>query len=188
MTLSKCYQQNKGKSVLIPGGGKGNDGQCVQWADVVMKDVYELPYIYTPGAIDFWTKFEELGLDKNFDKIKAGSAIERGDYLIYDARVGSKYGHIDVASRDGVVYDFWAYDSNWGGVKDPKTGYPILYEAHHNDKYNDYIVGYLRRKDDDMYQGKSAEWWAKDSAKWQKLAENRQKRILAADKALAVGK
>lgn len=158
MTGKEWYQKHKGESILIPAGGKGNNGQCAQAADSYMKEVFGLPYIYTPAALDWWTKAPALGLTENFNKIPAGQPVLAGDYVIYDQRVGAREGHIDMASRDGTVKDFWAYDSNWGGDAFKKNGYPVLHEVHHNDAYNNYIVGYLRRKDK-MYKGHDAKYW-----------------------------
>lgn len=150
MNLHDCYSEHQGTSVLVPSGGAGNDGQCVQWADLVLHDVYGFDYVYTPGAIDWWNNFSSIPqLAINFDQITDGS-IKVGDFVIYDGRVGSVYGHIDVASRDGSVHDFWAYDSNWGGSPFKIDGYPVLHEVHHNDAYDNYILGSLRRKEDDM--------------------------------------
>lgn len=147
MTLDQCFQANQGTAILVPGGGAGNNGQCAQWADLVLHDVYGLPYIYTPGAIDWWQKADALGLTQYFDKIPAGEPIKKGDFLIYDARVGSAFCHIDVASADGTIDNFSAYDSNWNAkVFHDANGYPTLHELQHTGVYNTYILGYLRLK------------------------------------------
>lgn len=147
MAPTQWLTNNKGKSILVPGGGAGNNGQCEQAVDSFIHDVLGIPYVYTPNASDFWTKFDQLGLGQYFDKVPRGQPILPNDIIIYDSRVGAPQGHIDAASRPGIITDFWAYDSNWGNVRDPKTGYPILYEAHHADLYNNYVYGYLRIKE-----------------------------------------
>lgn len=150
MPLDDVYKKYEGQSILIPGGGKGNNGQCVQWADAVLNEVYGLPYVYTPAALDWWYKADQLGLTQYFDKIPRSTPIKKGDFVIYDNigrnPAGGFFGHIDVAAQDGTIQDFTAYDSNWGGTAYYKDGYPVLHTVRHNDVYNQYIVGYLRRK------------------------------------------
>lgn len=143
MTLSQCYQQNQGQALLTPGGGDGNNGQCVQWADTVLYEVYGLQYHYA-NAIDWWNNPGELLA--NFNQINDGS-IAAGDFVIYGTGVGSKYGHIDVAAQDGNYSSYVGYDSNWGGSRYYNSaGFPILHEVVHNDTYNKYILGVLRLK------------------------------------------
>lgn len=158
MTLEECYQQNEGQALLVPGGGAGNNGQCAQWADTVLHDVYGFPYVYTPGAIDWYLNAEQLGLAQYFDRVSDGS-IKKGDFVIYGTGVGSIYGHIDVAAADGSFSAYAGYDSNWGGKAFRNSqGYPILHIVNHSDSYNQYILGVLRLKspgkggggDDDM--------------------------------------
>lgn len=144
MTLAECYQQNQGQALLVPGGGVGNEGQCAQWADTVLHDVYGQPYVYTPGAIDWYLNAEALGLTQTFDRVSDGS-IKKGDFVIYNTGVGSEYGHIDLAAEDGTFGAYVGYDSNWGKVYNSK-GQPILHTVNHADRYNAYILGVLRLK------------------------------------------
>lgn len=140
MTLDECYAANQGKSLLIPGGGAGNEGQCLQWVETVTHDVYGIPYIYTPGAIDFWNKFDALGLGQWFNKITDG-LIRKGDVVVFNQQVGSVYGHIDVAMQDGTTNSFLGADSNWGGNK-------TVHLVQHNG--SQYVLGSLRLKGVDM--------------------------------------
>lgn len=149
MTPIQWFDTHKGQAILVPGGGTGNDGQCEQAVDSFIHEVFGLPYVYTPNAKDFWLNFNGLGLDQHFIQIPYGQPILANDIIVYDTRVGSISGHIDVASRNGIITDFWAYDSNWGGIRNTQ-GYPILYEAHHTGVYNTYIYGYLRFKGANM--------------------------------------
>lgn len=148
MTPQQWYNTRQGQSILIPGGGNGNNGQCEQAVDDYIHIALGQPYVYTPAAMDFWNKFSQLGLNKNFSQVSRGQPILNGDLIVYDQRVGATQGHIDTAAGNGSISDFWAYDSNWGGKQftNPETGYPILHEVHHNDAYNNYIIGYLRFK------------------------------------------
>lgn len=152
MTPSQWYDQNEGKSILIPGGGSGNNGQCEQAVDSFIHDVFGLPYTYTPNAIDFWNNYNSLPtLNQYFDQIPAGQPLKEDDILVYDQRVGSPSGHVDINRDDAPNLSIYtAYDSNWGNVNDPTTGYPVLHTVLHNDKYNNYVLGYLRRKGQTM--------------------------------------
>lgn len=151
MTLQDCYNQNQGHALLIPGGGAGNDGQCVQWADTVLHDVYGFDYIYSPAAKDWWELFDTFPqLVNNFHKVSDDS-VKAGDFIVYGTGVGP-YGHIDVAAADGSLGNYTGYDSNWGGAAFKNAqGFPILHTVHHADSYNQYILGALRLKGGFMY-------------------------------------
>lgn len=150
MTLDDCYSQHKGTAVLVPGGGTGNNGQCEQWADLVLHDVFGLPYIYTPSAKDWWYDFDKFPqLKNNFDRIGKDQPPKKDDYIIYDPlSANDPQGHVDTVSRDGgTLQDFWAYDSNWDArTFHDAAGYPTLHEVHHNDIFNEKIIGYIRKK------------------------------------------
>lgn len=142
MTPDQWYTLHKGTAILIPNGGKGNDGQCVQAMDSYLFEVYKQPYVYALGAIDIW----KSGIP-GFTKIVSPPTIELGDFVFWDSRIGSKFGHVDMCSRPGPLSNFWAYDSNWGGKAFYNDeGYPILHEVRHNDILNDYILGVLRKE------------------------------------------
>jgi hypothetical protein len=151
MDLDTCYNQHQGTAVLIPGGGAGNEGQCAQWADVVYHDVYGFPYVFTPSAKDWWENADNLGITQHFDKITDGS-IKKGDFVVYGPlSAGDPWGHIDVACSDGTTTDFMAYDSNWGGAAFHNSqGNPILHQVHHADRFNQFILGSLRLKGEEM--------------------------------------
>jgi hypothetical protein len=152
MDLDQCFQAHENTALLVPGGGAGNNGQCAQWADTVMHDVYGLPCVYTPAALDWFNKFDELGLDANFEIITDGS-IRKGDFVVWNPlSAKDPEGHIDVVSRDGgTIQDFYAYDSNWNATLfHDSLGYPTLHEVHHADLFNDLVVAIIRRKEDNM--------------------------------------
>jgi len=132
ITIDQEYAKYKGQSVLVPGEPESERGQCVQWADYVLHDVYGLPYHYG-NAIDWWNNPKEL-LTENFNKISDGS-IKKGDFVIFNTNVGSVYGHIDVAMQDGSFNNFQGSDSNWGGNK-----------TVHLVQHNAYVLGALRKK------------------------------------------
>lgn len=138
LSLDACFAQNQGKALLVPGGGAGNEGQCVQWADTVLHDVYGLPYVYA-NAIDWWPLPQSLA--GKFVQVTDGS-IKKGDFVIFNQKVGSVYGHIDVAMNDGSVNGFTGADSNWGGNK-------TVHLVNHSGQAG-YIIGALRPKGADM--------------------------------------
>lgn len=135
MTLDQSFAANQGQSLLIPGGGEANRGQCVMWADTVYHDVYNLSYVYA-NAIDWWNNADNLSITKSFDKITDGS-IKKGDIVVFNQKVGSVYGHIDVAMEDGTFNQFLGADSNWGGNK-------TVHLVNHIGA--GYIIGALRSK------------------------------------------
>lgn len=131
-TLDECFAQNQGKALLVPGGGAGNEGQCVQWADTVLHDVCGFPYVYA-NAIDWWSNPQVL---QNFTQITDGS-IRKGDFVIFNSSVGSVYGHISVAMGDATIDNFTSSDSNWGGNK-------TVHLVNHVGRQ--YVIGSLRLK------------------------------------------
>lgn len=151
ISLDECFQQHQGTAILVPGGGTGNNGQCAQWSDTVLHDVYGLPYVYTPAAMDWWNDADELGLTASFDRVTDGT-IRKGDFVVWlPLSADDREGHIDTASRDGSYADFWAYDSNWDAANfHDRNGYPTLHEVHHADALNVKVIGALRSKEDNM--------------------------------------
>lgn len=136
MTLDAEFAQYQGQSVLVPGAAEAERGQCVQWADYVLYDVYGLPYVWA-NAIDFWQKFGSISqLNTHFDQITDGS-IKKGDFVIFNEKVGSIYGHIDVAMQDGTTDNFTGADSNW-------TGNKTVHLVNHVGRQ--YVLGSLRLK------------------------------------------
>lgn len=140
MTLDDEFNKYQGQSVLVPGAAEADRGQCVQWADYVLFDVYGLPYVWA-NAIDFWNKFSSFDqLRENFNQITDGS-IKKGDFVIFNQNVGSIYGHIDVAMADGTIDNFTGSDSNWGGNK-------TVHLVNHVGRQ--YVIGSLRLKGGNM--------------------------------------
>lgn len=144
--LDQEYQKYQGQAVLAPGGGAGNNGQCEQWFDLVLHDVYGQPYFYSQAAYQIWTNPGVL--TNNFDRIpySPSMVIQKGDFVIYSQNIGEGNGHVDVAAQNGIGSNYVGYDSNWGGKKN-SAGYPILWEVTHNDSYNQFIYGVLRFKE-----------------------------------------
>lgn len=133
MTPDKFFTPLLGRSLLYPGAAEEYRGQCVQPVLMWMREQGIIPPAY-PSAFDYYV----LGVP-GYDKIPAGAPIKTGDIIVW----GSKFppskgnGHIDTASANGTLKDFWAYDSNWQPL--------VLSKVHHNDPENNYIIGYLRR-------------------------------------------
>lgn len=142
MTLQQEYDQYKGKSVLVPGDSDTLDaGQCFQWFDYILHDVYSLPYIYASGAINIWQDSESYSLKPYFDFIPYSPTmpIKAGDIVVYGTGVGSSFGHVSIAGQDGIGSNYVGYDSNWGHNL-------TVHTVNHNDSYNQYILGILRFK------------------------------------------
>ena len=136
ISLDQCYQNNAGR-ILDVDGIPADAGQCVQWADVALNQVYGLPY-HIGNAIDWWNNPGEL-LD-NFDKISNGTVL-KGDFVVFNEQVGSIFGHIDIAMQNGTFNNFLGADSNWGGNLTVHT------VTHTNPNY---ILGCLRYKGGNM--------------------------------------
>jgi hypothetical protein len=114
MTLDAEFAQYQGQPVLVPGADPSDRGQCAQWADYVLHDVYTQPYVWL-NAIDWWRQFGSTPqLVNNFVQLTDGT-IKKGDFVIFNSLVGSVYGHIDVAMQDGSYNQFLGSDTNWAG-------------------------------------------------------------------------
>lgn len=130
------YQSRKGQSLLVPGAKEADRGQCVQAADYALNEIYGLPYVWA-NAIDWWREFDAISqLKNNFDKVDNG-IIQAGDFVVFNEKTGSIYGHIDIALQNGAFGDFMGADSNWGGNK-------TLHQVHHQGIQ--YVIGALRPK------------------------------------------
>lgn len=137
MTLDQEYAKYAGQSVLVPGAAADDRGQCVQWADYVLHDVYGQPYVWA-DAINWWNQFDSIPqLKNNFVKVADGT-IKKGDFVLWNQKVGSVYGHIDVAMTDGNINNFVAADTNWAGNL-------TVHEVSHIGQAG-YIIGVLRHK------------------------------------------
>lgn len=137
ITVDAWYDKRKGQSLLVPGQPEYNRGQCAQAANYALNEIYGLPYHYG-NAVDWWKNPGDLL--NNFDKIVDGS-IKKGDFIVFNERVGSEYGHIDIALQDGNISNFTGADSNWGGNK-------TLHTVTHLNK--DWVFGALRPKENNM--------------------------------------
>lgn len=142
MSPADWFRKYIGTAIAVPGIRPDEFGQCAVAMNSYLHDVLNQPYLYTPTAIGIWTG--SLLNSRGFVKMPPGVPILPGDFVFYDARVGSPAGHVSIASRGGSLGDFYAYDSNWGGDAFKKNGFPTLHEVRHNDKYNNYIVGIYR--------------------------------------------
>lgn len=154
--LRGWYKKHEGTAIYFTGAGKGNNGQCVVATDSALKEVYGLPYVFTPAAKDFWNKFNSIAvLKKNFTKVpyEAKSYPKKGWLVVYGEGVGSVYGHVDICGKDGDRNGYMAYDSNWDAVNyHDKNGYPTLHQVQH--PYANYILGYLRPNNDIKFRPK----------------------------------
>lgn len=131
ISLDTCYANHIGQ-VLDIDGYPADAGQCVQWADTVINEVYGFGYIYA-NAIDWWTNPQVLA---HFTQITDGS-LQKGDFVVFNKSVGSVYGHIDVAMDNGTIDNFTGADSNWSGNK-------TVHLVNHVGRQ--YVIGSLRLK------------------------------------------
>lgn len=136
MTLDECYAKYQGQTLSFD-GVPANAGQCVQWVEYPLTEVYNQS-AHWANAIDWWKNPGELL--NFFDKITDGS-IKKGDIVIFNEKVGSVYGHIDVAMQDGTTDSFQGADSNWGGNK-------TVHLVQHSG--SQYVLGALRPKGESM--------------------------------------
>lgn len=137
MTLDEEYAKYQGQSLLVPGQDESLRGQCAQWSNYVLHDVYGLPY-HAGNAIDWFNDPQEL-LD-SFDKVTDGS-VKKGDFVVFNQNVGSEFGHIDVAMQDGTSSIFQGSDSNWGGNL-------TVHLVQHSNRA--WVLGALRLKEEEM--------------------------------------
>ena len=143
MTIQDVFDKYKGQALLVPGADPADSGQCVQAADYFLHEAYGLPYAWL-NAIDFWRN-PDANLKANFDFIPYSPSmpIKVGDFVIYGTGVGSPYGHISTAGQAGVGNNYLGFDSNWSHNL-------TLHAQPHNDSYNQFILGILRRKGDNV--------------------------------------
>lgn len=136
ISLDEWFASRLGQSLLVPGAAEADRGQCVQSADDKLHFVDGFSYVFA-NAIDWWNNFDNTPqLRDNFVKITDGS-IKKGDFVIFNTLVGSKFGHIDVAMQDGTTEDFIGADSNWNGNL-------TVHKVHHVGAQ--YVLGVLRLK------------------------------------------
>lgn len=139
MTPDAFFSPLNGQSLLLPGQSEDFRGQCVQSVGLWVQTLglkfpaYPFAYLYYQNGIP------------GYNKIARGAAIKEGDIVIWgpDFPSSPEAGHIDVASSDGTIDSFWAWDSNWSP--------PLkLNKIHHTGTSNTYIIGYLRKQGDTM--------------------------------------
>lgn len=136
MTPDYFFTPLKGQSLLYPGSDEEYRGQCTQSARLWIKQEGVNPPAYGSAYL-----FYDNGVP-GFTKIPRGQPIKTGDLVVYSKAFGGN-GHIDVASSDGTITDYWGWDSNWNPLLK-------LNKVHHNGSDNQYIVGYLRKEGEEM--------------------------------------
>lgn len=133
MTPNQFFTPLNNQSLLYPGQNPIYTGQCVQSVMMWLKATGTEPPVY-PSAYLYYDR----GIT-GYTKIPAGQTILEGDIVVWrkDFPPSLGNGHIDVASANGALNGFSAWDSNWKPL--------ILSHILHNGNYNNYIAGYLRR-------------------------------------------
>lgn len=134
------YQKYAGQSLGYD-GIPADVGECVQWVEYVLTDP-QYGYNLSPfwgNAIDWWDNFSGV-LSASFNKITDGS-IKKGDIVIFNEKVGSNFGHIDMAMGDGTIDQFTGADQNWAGNR-------TVHLVNHVGRQ--YVLGSLRLKGNTM--------------------------------------
>ncbi len=137
MTPDSYFTPLNGQSLLYPGQAEKYRGQCVQPVQMWLKATGTEPPVY-----QYAYQYYDKGIP-GYTKIPAGGPIKTGDIVVWGKNYAASKGagHIDVATQDGTLQDFYAWDSNW--ITPLKLG-----RWHHNSSSNQYIVGYLRKEGD----------------------------------------
>lgn len=140
MSPDAYFAPLNGQSLLYPGTDEEYRGQCVMPVEFWIKENGVEPPRY-PSASQYYSR----GVP-GYTQIPAGAPILEGDIVVFASNFppANGNGHIDVASSNGSLHDYWAWDSNWSP--------PLkLSKIHHNGSDNNYIVGYLRlTKEEEM--------------------------------------
>lgn len=125
----------EGQSLLYPGQNEIYRGQCVQSVMLWLKATGTEPPIYSSAYLYYVNGIP------GYEQVPVGQPIKAGDIVVWrkDFPPSGGNGHIDVATGDGTINSFTAWDSNW---YPPLQLKPI---THNQQIYNQYIAGYLRK-------------------------------------------
>jgi len=136
MNLDDLIEQNDGKQVEVAGSANAKF-QCVDLANLYIRDVLGLPIIEWTNAKDFPSKAGDA-----YDYIlnTPEAIVKRGDIVVWSGYVGGGCGHIAICIQDGELNSFVSFDENWS------TPLRCKIEAH---TYL-YVKGWLRSKGGNM--------------------------------------
>lgn len=115
--------------------------QCVDLIKCYLKEVFNIESGAWGDAHCYYDNFGNIpNLYNNFIRIPNTPEFvpQRGDIVVWSARLNGKWGHIAIATGDGTTSEFSSWDINWTGNHDACT------RVRHN--YN-YFLGVLRPKD-----------------------------------------
>lgn len=122
--------------------------QCVDLIKCYLKEVFNIESGAWGDAHCYYDNFNNIpNLYNNFIRIPNTPEFvpQRGDIVVWSARLNGKWGHIAIATGDGTTSEFSSWDINWTGNHDACT------RVNHN--YN-YFLGVLRPKDQTRIKGK----------------------------------
>lgn len=129
MTLDELVKKYNGKQVEVAGSVNAQN-QCVDLANLYIRDVLGLKIIEWTNAKDFPSK-----ADDNYEYIKntLDGVPSKGDLVIWNGNVGGGAGHISIF-LEGNANIFTSFDQNWSVKERCKI------EKH---RYNN-VIGWLR--------------------------------------------
>ena len=130
---TQFYNDHNGQSLSFD-GVRENIGQCVQAAEVYMRDYLHVPVKVLPGAKDYGNTLPGLSFVTN-NPNDPNQVPPRGAIIVWNGSLPGSggYGHIAVFWQNNAgAHTFVSIDSNWGG----KT----LHQVTHNWQY---VQGWL---------------------------------------------
>lgn len=118
--------------------------QCVDLAKMYLNKVFGLNPGAWGNAKDYYLNYNNLPLKNTFNRIAntASFVPQKGDIVVWGARLGNTYGHIAIATGEGNTSNFYSYDLNWGSK--------VVSKIQHNYKG---FLGVLRAKDQSKITG-----------------------------------
>lgn len=139
MTLEEFVKKYNGKQVEVAGSSNAMF-QCVDAANLYIREVLQLPIIEWTNACDFPSKASGL-----YDYIKntPEGVPDKGDLVIWNKNVGGGCGHIAIFI-EGTASSFKSFDQNWNAK----------FCQIENHRYNN-VDGWLHPKENmsNMYKG-----------------------------------
>lgn len=142
MTIQDFYHETLGKTYGNPPPvlkiNQGDyQGQCVSYIRQYWAELYEVNLGAVGHAKDYWNN---PIVQKHFDQVQDK---QEGDVAVYNGSQGGGYGHIGIYYRGGLLSQNWCKPLKVSLDAFPTKG----------------LLGYLRKKGDDMYEGHDARHW-----------------------------
>ena len=112
--------------------------QCVDLIKMYIDKVFGIKGGTWGNAKDYYNNFSKLPFKDIFIKIENANQLipQKGDICVWGEKIGSKYGHLAIATGEGNNNEFNSYDLNWENK--------IVHKVTHSYKG---LLGVLRAKD-----------------------------------------